>query len=144
MEFWTLLLEAAKQIPGLANYFEQQSALKREKFAFLLDGINLCLREIVEEVEKGNRPAGACTELRDYLIRFKINTSYCEFININQNDFEKLSHLLETSVTVRETINASIVFDQGSQIKIQQALREIKEAAGVFRAQANLIRAGLN
>jgi len=124
------ILNVAKSLSGFRDRLKEEDQAQRERISRLFDAIGDCLIAVCSEIRAGTVPYGRCSELVTYdhelpdLISGKVGE-------------EKANELGSTLYSAYNVEGMAI--DLSEQQDKEPYLQKIDEAAGKFKALANLL-----
>jgi hypothetical protein len=139
--FLDLLLNVAKALFGLGGVLTTAKRERRVRITELLDSIDDCVRDLAEQLrdpQPGGSPWSRCTELSTY------GDELAEVLDgvLPDATSDQLGKKLRRATTARGVlmeVAEARAAGAGSTDREKQ-LRALDEAAGTFRATANLLR----
>lgn len=142
--FFNLLVSIGNHLFDFFRERKKESRERNDRIAALCTSISNCLEKMASDIREGNNPKRECAELAKYLMNFQ---------DVAGKDLDK-----DEAAELREWIRVSWVgplrsvkllremgFDphlsKVPEARLDNELAQIEEAAGVFLATANLLKA---
>jgi hypothetical protein len=134
-DIFKTILDVAKSLLGLSDQLRSADRQRREAMSGLFSSISDCLVDVSTEIRAGRIPHGRCAEIEQYAqdLPGKIR-------NEVPDRADELGQLLQSAYHVE--IVAMNLHQLEQDADKEPYLAQIEEAAGKFRALANLIKAG--
>ena len=139
--FLDLLLNVSKALFGLGGVLKTAKRERRVRIAELLDSVGDCFRDLAEQLrnpQPGGSPWSRCTELSTY------GDELADVLDgvLPDATSDQLGKQLRRATTARGVLmEVTEARDAGAGSTNREVqLRALGEAAGTFRATANLLR----
>ncbi len=129
------VLAVARQLFAAIAKFKQAKAEKRQRIAAYLDSIGLCIAEVSSGLRRGEVPYARCSELATYAEKLPAALGD----EIGQDQSRELAAALKQAGHAR-ALAMELANTEGKNAKAAQ-LQKLDEAAGLFVAMANTVRA---
>lgn len=133
-DIFSLILNVAKSLLDAAEFFRASSRQRREDMAVLFEEISACLTDVATEIRLGGVPHGRCAEMQQYARDLPDKTRK----ELGDDRAEELGGTLADAYNVEQVaMELQRVEDAADK---EPYLATIEEAAGKFRALANLVK----
>lgn len=136
LDIFGTILNVAKSLLGLSDQLRTADRQRRGDMAQLFESISDCLVAVATEIRAGGVPHGRCAELAQYAQELPRRVE----AELGQQKAQELGETLFSAYNV-ESVAMGLQEVADEQQK-DPYLAKIEEAAGKFRALANLVRAG--
>lgn len=135
------LLSVGQVFSGSLKDYRSWNRSRKEKVATLFDNVANCLVEIASSLRAGKEPVLQCAELKVYLAQFERVVGK----SLDEKQTKELKEFLDKQSYWSEIPWAQIEFGlidkDTSQADLKEHASRIDEVIGIFRANANLLRA---
>ena len=127
------LLGVAKTLFGLRGELKKAKVDRRGRIATYFESISKCLADVSTSLKDGQVPHGKCAEMKTYAEALPAAISH----EIGYSEARRLSEELGAAYQVEALLS------ELSDSNQERELAKLDEAAGIFQALANTIRASV-
>jgi hypothetical protein len=137
-----LLLSVGQVFSGSLKDYRSWNRSRKEKVATLFDNVANCLIEIASSLREGQQPVLGCAELAVYLEEFEevVGGSLNEEKTKVLKEFIKQKYGYWSEIPWAQ-IEFGLIDKNTSKGDLERRARRVDEVIGIFRANANLLRA---
>lgn len=130
-------LTVAQTLCSAASYLTSLRSSQRKKIATYLQGIADSLGAMAQKASERQSFAEECCAIQIHARKLK---DVCTGV-METHDLDLLAQNLDRAVTSPAGLNAVIIFDRASTADRERHIQTIREAAGAFRALAQIVAA---
>lgn len=128
-------LTMAQALGSAASYLTGLRSSQRKKIATYLQGIADSLSAMAQKASERQSFAEECGAIQIHARQLK---DICSGV-VQTHDLDLLAQNLDRAATSPASLNAVIIFDRASTVDRERHIRTIREAAGSFRALAQIV-----
>lgn len=128
-------LAIAQTLGSAASYLTSLGSSQRKKISTYLQGIADSLATMAQKASEHQSFAEECGAIQIHARKLK---DVCTGV-VETHDLDLLAQNLDRAATSPASLNAVIIFDRASTVDRERHIHTIREAAGSFRALAQIV-----
>ena len=144
VEIFSLLHSIGNSLLSLFREGRKENREHNDRIASLCGSISECLTKIAANLQSRKNPRAECRELAHYLQRFQAvaGKDLAEDLAAELRECLRVAHIGPMrTVEFLKGLRFNLAPEVSSVAKLESDIAQIEEAAGSFRAAANLLRA---